>query len=153
MRVTHWATAAVLLGTWAGISWAQAPAPRIDPTPLVRPSPLAVLQTPEPAGVLNRIAVIVRSQGFIVSQLNVADQVIEARRPDPARAKAYDKVLIWLERDFNEPAARVKIFFFYGRYEEILASRRDVYRVEVSSAEEDAHVGTLKQALLSLPGG
>jgi hypothetical protein len=153
MRVTSWVTAAVLLGVWAGVSWAQAPAPRIDPTPLARPSPLAVLQTPDPANVLDRIAVIVRNQGFVVSQLNVSDQVIEARRPDAARAKAYEKVLIWLERDFNQPATRVKIFFLYGRYEEILASRRDVYRVEVSSAEEDANVGTLKQALLSLPGG
>ena len=128
---------------------APQPAPKVDPMPLARPVPLAVLKPHDPAMLLEQIVTTVKGAGFSITRIDENDQVIEAKRVDAAPSKNYDRVIVWLERDFRDPLKTIKVFFLYGRYEEIVSTTRSVERIAISPDREDQRVGALKQSLMS----
>ncbi|MGH7491167.1 MAG: hypothetical protein ACREOO_02105 [bacterium] len=129
---------------------AQQPAPPIDHTPLARPRPAGVFQTNDVQKLLRMISDSVQHAGYKVNSFDVREAALEATKPDDAQSKNYDKVIIWLERDVQEPAKFVKLYMLYGRYEYLLAQRRDVYRIQIDQTFEQARVGKLKESLLML---
>lgn len=131
------------------ISVAQQPAPPLK-DPVVRPRYLTIIQTGDAEKLLKTISDIVMQGGFRVELLDPREQQLEATRADDVQSKGYDKVTIWLERDFHEPYKYVKLFFFYERYREILAWKKDFYSVVISPSEEEERIGKLRQSLISL---
>ena len=127
----------------------QQPAPKVDSTPLARPVPLAVLKPQDPAALLDQITTTIKAAGFTISRIDTSDQLIDAKRAELPPSKNYDRVIVWLERDFRDPLKTVKIFLLYGRYEEIVSATRSVERIVISSDREEQRVGALKQSLLS----
>jgi hypothetical protein len=118
--------------------------------PLARPKYLTVIQTEDPATLLRTIVDTVRKAGFQIGQMDVKEQQFEATKNDTASSKNYDRVIVWLERDVQEPAKYVKVYFLYGRYEEIMAEKMKISRVELFPHEEEEHIGKLKQEILAL---
>jgi hypothetical protein len=92
----------------------QQPAPKVDMTPLARPGPLAVIRVQDPATLLAKVADVLRRGGFLLRQTDTRDQFIDATRPDSAPSKNYDRVLVWLERDFQDPSQTVKVLWRSG---------------------------------------
>lgn len=129
------------------ISWSQEPAPPVDPTPLERPLPLHIMKIDTNFILLDLIADTLENYKFNIVRRDDREQLIEAQRLDAPNSKDHDKVLIWLERDFQEPQKYLKIFFQYGRY---LLIWSDVKRIKVDSDEEAERVGKLKNAIISI---
>ena len=59
-------------------------------------------------------------------------------------------MIIWVERDFDQPAEYVRLYLAYGRYEEIWGSRRDISRVRIDQEQEATRTTGLRDALLRL---
>ena len=131
----------------AANSWAQEPAPPLDPTPLERPIPLCIVKIDTHFILLDLIADTLESYKFDVVRKDEREQLIEAKRLDKPDSKDHDKVLIWLERDFQEPYKYVKIFLQYGRYLEIWS---DVKRIKINPEVENERIGKLKKAIISI---
>lgn len=128
-------------------SWAQEAAPPLDPTPLERPIPLSIIKVDSNLALLDIIADTLAIYKFDLVRRDDREQVIEAKRMDAANLKDHDKVLIWLEKDFQEPEKYIKIYCQYGRFLKIWD---DVKRVKVDAGEETERIGKLKQAIISI---
>lgn len=136
--------------SFSATCWAQAVAPPILDLPLERPKYLAVIQTENAAPLLGRISDLVKREGFNIDQVDAKDQQLMATRRDGPQSKSYDKVIIWLERDFQEPDKFVKIFFLYGRYMEVLGAEAGIHRVKIPYSVEEERIGKLRQSVSSL---
>jgi hypothetical protein len=132
---------------FAANCWTQEPAPPLDPTPLERPIPLSIVKIDIHFILLDVIADTLESYKFDIVRKDEREQLIEAKRLDSPDSKDHDKVLIWLERDFQEPQKYVKIFLQYGRYLEIWS---DVKRIKINPEEENERNGKLKKAIISI---
>jgi len=124
-----------------------APAPPLDPNPLERPLPLSIMKIDTNFILLDLIADTLESYKFNIVRRDDKEEVLEAKRVDTPDSKDHDKVLIWLERDFQEPQKYVKIFLQYGRYLKIWS---DVKRIKVDPDEETERIGKLKKAIISI---
>jgi hypothetical protein len=129
------------------VSWTQKLAPPVDPTPLERPFPLYIMKIDTNFILLDLIADTLESYKFNIVRRDDREQLIEAQRLDAPNSKDHDKILIWLERDFQEPKKYVKIFFQYGRYLKIWS---EIKRVKVNSDQETERIGKLKKAIISI---
>ena len=148
IRASQIVIAASLVALTLSPASGQAPAPPIDPTPLARPAPLTVVKGAAPADVLVRIRETLARLGYAVT---TADRTsIDARKPDPAPGKGYDRVIIWAERDFDKPLEYLTLYLAYGRYEEVWGSRRDIYRIRVDAEQETSRTARVREALLRL---
>ena len=136
-----------LMMLFAANCWTQEPAPPLDPTPLERPIPLSIVKIDIHFILLDVIADTLESYKFDIVRKDEREQLIEAKRLDSPDSKDHDKVLIWLERDFQEPQKYVKIFLQYGRYLEIWS---DVKRIKINPEEENERNGKLKKAIISI---
>ena len=132
---------------FAANCWTQEPAPPIDPTPFERPIPLSIVKVDTHFILLDVIADTLESYKFDIVRKDEREQLIEAKRLDKPDSKDHDKVLIWLERDFQEPQKYVKIFLQYGRYLEIWS---DVKRIKINPEVENERIGKLKKAIISI---
>ncbi len=119
-----------------------------DPTPLERPAPLKTLKSGDTAKICDAIAKALADNGFKVTNQDCDVGEFEAAKKTSTDGE-FDKVLIWLERDFEKPKDAVKLFFRYGRYE-TLAGHADPVRIRTTAADEERNVGALKEALTSL---
>jgi hypothetical protein len=128
-------------------SWAQEPAPPLDPTPLARPVPLSIIKVDTNLALLDIIADTLARYKFDLVRRDDREQLIEAKRMDAPDSKDHDKVLIWLEKDFQEPEKYIKIFCQYGRFLKIWD---EVKRVKIDPEEETERIGKLKQAIISI---
>ena len=131
-------------------SWGQQIAPPILKEPFGRPKYLTVIQTNNASTLLRTISDLVKKEGFRIDQLDVKEQQLEATRQDNVPSKNYDKVIIWLEKDFQDPDKYIKVYFLYGRFMEILAEEKGVYRVKVTDSAEEGRIGKLKQSIIAL---
>lgn len=128
-------------------SWTQEPAPPLDPAPLERPLPLSIMEIDTNFILLDLIADTLESYKFNIIRRDDREQLIEAQRLDTPDSKDHDKILIWLERDFQAPQKYVKIFLQYGRYLKIWS---EVKRIKVDPDEETERIGKLKKAIISI---
>jgi hypothetical protein len=111
-----------------------------DLTPFEKPEPLFVVQSADTAQLFKDILGTVNSFGFTITRNNNKEGVIEAFR---RTRNEYDKIIIWMERNFSEPLKYVKVYFSFGRF-------IGPHRIKIDSIEEDKHVGMLKNSLMAL---
>src|SRR5512135_3677361 len=83
------------------ISWSQTAGPTILKEPLAPPKYLTVIQTDNPATLLKTVSETVKKAGFQIDQLDSREQILDASKKDGGPSKNYDRVIIWLERDFQ----------------------------------------------------
>jgi hypothetical protein len=140
---------ALLLGslTASGCLMAQQPGKPLNPMPLARPAPITTVHTTDVGLTLREMRDSVVAARFTVTRFDAGGLMVDAKRPDGAGSKSYDRVLVWLQRASQDPLQEVEVYLLYGRYEQMLAGRLDVYRVVVSDHEEDDRVGALRTAL------
>lgn len=119
-----------------------------DPTPLERPAPLKVLKSGDTAKICDAIAKAVTDSGFKLTNQDCDVGELEATK-NTNSAGEFDKVLIWLEHDFEKPKDVTKIYFEYGRFETLLGHVEPV-RIRTTAADEERNAGALKEALKSL---
>ena len=127
----------------------QQPAPELNPMPLERPAPLARIKATDPEKVMKAIADILRKFSYQIDRSQAAS--VDARRFDapnrPNTESEYDRVIVWLERDFDKPLDYVNVFFLWGRYELIWGRERGIRRI-VPRTEGD--IPRLKAAIADL---
>jgi hypothetical protein len=86
-----------------------------DPTPLERPAPLKTLKSGDTAKICDAIAKALTDNGFKLTNQDCDVGEFQATKKTNSSGES-DKVLIWLERDFEKPKDAVKLYFLYGRY-------------------------------------
>ena len=86
---------------------------------LRRPTPVAVLTSPDPQRLLTRLQEIVRSENFTILNTNARSGEFEASRKGDATS---EKILVWLERDFLEPRRTFSIHMVYVRSNSIFGT-------------------------------
>jgi len=126
----------------------QQPVP-LDPTPLERPSAATVARTRDATVLFTAVGKVVTDNGFTILSQDARSGTMAATKSDEGSGENYDKVIVWLERDFQQPSEFVNIYFQYGRFEKIFG-RSEPARIKISTQDEQRRVGQLKQALLSL---
>jgi hypothetical protein len=130
-----------------GLTPAQTPF-ATDPTPLERPAPLKTFKTGDAAKLCDVIVKALTDSNFKVTNQD-CDAGEFAAEKKTNRDGELDKVVIWLERDFEKPKDAIKLYFRYGRFETLLGHPEPV-RISTTPADEDRNVGPLKDALKSL---
>lgn len=124
---------------------------KVDPTPLEKPKPFTSFDTQDPSLIFNELIDTVIVYGFTIKKRDREALEFEARKNDPQKEKAEDRILIWLDRDEEKPLEKVHLFFLYGRYEEVWAGNtKDIFRITISEYYEDMRVGKLKEAILKI---
>jgi hypothetical protein len=126
---------------------AQQPGKAKDPTPFGRPKFLCTFNASDVRGALQKIMGIVADQGFKSDGINWSDGELSAWRRDSNTSPNQDKILVWLERDFEQPEAKVRLYLLYGRYEQFFGTS-DLTRVKADSDFESQQIGQLKQKLI-----
>jgi hypothetical protein len=139
--------AAIALFCFPVLTPAQTPF-ATDPTPLERPAPLKTLKTAEAAKLCDAILKALTDNSFKVTNQDCDVGEFAAERKTN-RDGELDKVVIWLERDFEKPNNAIKLYFRYGRFETLLGHPEPV-RITTTPADEDHNVGPVKEALKSL---
>jgi len=126
------------------------PAKRIDPAPLDHPARLTSVATADPATVFASVRQAVKDAGFTATRIDLDRFMLDAKRTDAAEPKSYDRVIVWLERSPGKPLDQVDVYLLYGRYEEVVARRTDIYRVVVDEQFAANRVGALQASLMAL---
>jgi hypothetical protein len=130
-----------------GLTPAQTPF-KTDPVPLERPAPLRTLKTGDATRICDAILKALTDNNFKVTNQDCDVGEFAATRKTSTDGE-FDKVLIWLERDFEKPKEAIKLYFRYGRFETLLGHPEPV-RISTTAADEERNVGALKEALMSL---
>jgi len=120
-----------------------------DPNPLQRPVPLVVFKTGNATKVLDAVSTVLNENGFKLTRSDADRGELEAARDDSHSLGESDKVLVWLERDFERPKGSIKLYFVYGRFGKLVGHDQPV-RIKLKPGDEDGHVASLKQAFVSL---
>jgi hypothetical protein len=119
-----------------------------DPTPLERPAPLKTIKSGETVKICEAILKALADNSFKVKNQDCDLGEFEGTKNTNSPGE-FDKVLIWMERDFEKPKDATKLYFLYGRFE-TLAGHPEPVRIRTTPADEDHNVGTLKEALTSI---
>lgn len=119
-----------------------------DPIPLERPTPLKTLKSGDSTKICDAVIKALTDSSFKVTNQDCDVGEFEATKRTNSTGE-YDKVLIWLERDFEKPKDAIKLYFLYGRFE-TLAGHTEPVRIRTTPADEERNVGALKEALTSL---
>ena len=124
---------------------------KVDSTPLEKPKPFTSIETQHPDSLFNELIDTVKVYGFIIKKRDKDALEFEARRSDPHKEKAEDRILIWLDRDEVKPLEKVHLFLLYGRYEEVWANnKKDIFRIVISDSYKEMRVGKLKESILKI---
>jgi len=140
--------AALLLYLLPETSRAQQPVP-VDPNPLERPSSMTVAKARDATALFATVAKVIGDNAFTIVSQDIREGTIVATKADQGSANNFDRVIVWLERDFQAPSEFVNIYFLYGRFEKVFGHSEPV-RIKVSAQDEQLRVGKLKRALLTL---
>lgn len=98
--------------------------------------------------ICDAISKVLTDNNFTVVKQDCDHGEFEATKKTSS-AGELDKVLIWLERDFEKPKDATNLYFLYGRFE-VLAGHSEPVRIKTTPVDEDQNVGTLKESLLSI---
>lgn len=129
---------------------AQAVARRPYPDALARPVALRSMRTCDPSGLMATLQTALRAERFMVTSTDDASLMIGAQRDSTDNwGQGIDRVILWVERDFERPQQIVRIYLIYGRYDRLLGSSEPV-RVQIDSAYELSRTGRLRQRILDL---
>jgi hypothetical protein len=124
----------------------------VDPTPLERPQYVTIISIHKEDAdkVLEIIADTLRKCGYSNVHSDIKEQKLEAEKHDFQDARNYCKVLLWLERDFQEPEKFIKVFLQCGRYEFMIAGTSGSYRVVMTESMEEQYFGKLRNSIESI---
>jgi hypothetical protein len=128
----------------------QEPAPPVDNTPLERPQPLFIMEHDSGSQLLTQISDTLKQHGFEIVKLDKRDMLIESTKRISDHREDYDKVIIWLERDYMMPENYIKVYFLFGRFLEIVSFETRIKRIEISTVQEENIIGELKKSLISI---
>ena len=133
----------------------QDAAPPVDNTELERPESLFGINFSRGDFVpgeelLTEISDTLKKFNFEIIKHDTRDMQIEATRKITPTREDYDKVIIWLERDFLMPENYIKVYFLFGRFLKIISSDTKIRRIELTNMEENEIVGDLKTSLISI---
>ena len=130
--------------------FADQPSKAKDLTAFARPKSLCTFNTNDPHGTLQKILDIISAQGFKSDGIDWSMGEINASRRDSGNSPDQDKLLIWLERDFEQPQTKVRLYLIYGRFEQWFGTNGDLVRVKADEYYEGVRIGKLKQNLIDL---
>jgi hypothetical protein len=138
----------LIVVVWCTVSvHAQQPGKSKDPTPFARPKFLCTFNTSDVHNAFQKILGIITVQGFKSDGINWSDGELSAWRRDNSASPNQDKILVWLERDLEQPQSKVRLYLLYARYEQFFGTS-DLTRVKADSDFESQQVGQLKQKLI-----
>ena len=133
---------------WTVFLCAQQPGKPKDPTPFERPSSLCTFNSSDVQRSFQKIVGIVSDQGFKSDGADLSNGQLSAWRRDSESSPNQDKILVWLERDFDQPQSKVHLYLLYGRYEQFFGANGNLARVKVDADFENQQIGTLWQKLI-----
>jgi|GEM_PF-6900471 len=116
-----------------------------DTTPLERPRPVLQVKTQTPSDILQRIVDVVITNGYAIQESDGSS--IDATKRDSNESENYDRVIIWLERDFDRPSEIVKVFLIYGRFELLWGNQIETVRIHLTEVEARNRVSDLRAAI------
>lgn len=130
----------------------QAPAPPIDNAPLERPNYLTIfkIKNGDSESYFTAILDSVKKYGFSIVQNDLKEKLIVAEKHVGFESKNYDKIIIWFERDFQQPLVYVKVFLLCGRYKYIIGAKSGVFRIQLSKIEEELLFKELTYSIKSI---
>jgi len=127
---------------------AQQPGKPKDPTPFERPKSICIFTTSDVHTAFQKIVAIVTNQGFKSDGVDWSSGQLSAWRSDGESSPNQDKILLWLERDFELPQSKLRLYLLYGRYEQFFGVSGDLTRVKVDADFENHQIGALRQKLM-----
>ncbi len=125
-------------------------AAQIDARPLERSKAMISIKTSDPRDLLVKIGSVLSDNGFQVLLMDVNTGDIDATRADRIGTGNYDRIVIWLERDFTSPGDWVKLFLNYGRYEIVLGKGNKAQRIIIDEQKASARIVTVTKAIMDL---
>jgi hypothetical protein len=124
-----------------------APAPKLDPTPLVCPNPFLRLASEEPANALATIHERLEGKGFVTENYDANRLSVLMSRRSVSGRDAYDRFLIWVERDRDKPLEYVQIYVMYGKYITVIGSGEPIRRQWIDPAVEAQQLKEMRDIL------
>jgi|SRR5882724_8828849 len=118
----------------------------IDSRPLERPSFMFISKTSKGNLLLDSIERIIMTKGFEVENRDDDMQEMRVIRKSYLEVDGYEKILLWLERDFKTPDQGIKIYLNYGVYKKIFG-KREYVRIKVTPETEIENIGDIKKLI------
>jgi hypothetical protein len=133
-------------------TYCQKPAPPIDNAPFQKPVYFSLIKTKNTNidEVLDSIAGRVIKAGYEVIARNVKEQQIEAEKKDSRNNDSYDRIIVWIERDFEKPNEIIKVYLLCGHFEYILGAESKIYRIKINDIEENQRFNAVKKEIRSI---
>jgi hypothetical protein len=91
---------------------------------------------------------IITSFGYAFEKVIDKTGEIYAIKYDTPSGDNFDKLVVWLERDFVNPNVSINVFMIYGRYEIILGHGNKAQRIIISQGEEDSKIAEIRRAII-----
>jgi hypothetical protein len=151
MKKIYWAFIIAFLLVISCDVWGQVAAPPIDLTPFERPAYLTLIsiQNKDSEKMLEIIADSVKKYGYSDVHIDLKEQKIEANKYDVKDSRNFCKILLWFERDFQQPDKIIKVFLYCGRFEYMMAKTTGIFRVKLSESMEDQYFRKLRNSIES----
>ena len=128
----------------------QEAAKPIDHTILARPTPLFTVADMSGFELLSSLSDSLRRHGYEIIKFDRVNMQIESRFLFSSENERYDKIIVWLERDFHMPEKFIKVYLIFGRFEKIIGNVTRIRRIEISKESEDLIIGDLKKSINSI---
>ena len=101
------------------------------PDPLSRPQPLRSVRTCRPDSVLTGMIAVLHAERYAITRLDETAQTVEAERDSTdVFGAGVDRVILWLERDFEHPSTLIDVYLLYARFDRMFGQQA-VVRVRV----------------------
>jgi hypothetical protein len=123
---------------------AQQPGRPVDPREFARPKPLCTLSDSDSRAALERLRQALDGQRFEIEQVDLDAGEIHGKRAD---GTSLDRVILWLERNFQKPDGGFHVFILYGRFDRFFGAT-NLQRVVADAPFEDSRIGALKQDII-----
>jgi len=132
----------------------QAMAPPIDRTKLERPFPVVTAEFSDIEKFYSSVRAKIEGAGFRVQREDSRNGVIEASKPDPGSTGGEDRIVVWIERDLQQPLSKVQVYVLFGHYEQVLTGTgKNLLRVAGYALPEafiEQRIGDLRRSLLAM---
>jgi hypothetical protein len=145
-RMTRAGTSAGLaaLCLWSFQASAQAPAPRLDPTPFQKPRLFATVEASDPAAAWTSLSKAAHKAGKTITNEDRESSTIELVLP-MAPSGFEDRVILWAGRDFWQNG-KFRVYIVFGRFTNLFGENHPG-RVLTTAEDERVALAPLKQAL------
>lgn len=130
----------------SGYAQDQPPPPvQLDPRPIERPLVFYFFKTNDATRLLDSVENIIKKAKYEIVNRDENNQQLEAKRKIN-QTRDFEKILIWLERDFENPELKLKLYFFYGYYQKVFGYS-DPQRILLSLEQELENTGHITTSI------